>query len=149
MTVIGRLRPSAIWLNRRRFYDSNYKPVFEAILSLMRYTSKTILPYYDFEVYSVHSSVFAKTGSTFGRAHFLHNLCSQNYQQSKGVYLPCHTGLKLAALPKYWLFAAKSDSLMKKLGKSNGTERSLLDGQNILVALLIKLHTNAHWCCQK
>ena len=63
--------------------------------------SKTILPYYNFEVYSEHSSVFAKTGSTFGRAHFLHNLCSQNYQQSKGVYLPCHTELKLAALPKY------------------------------------------------
>ena len=144
MTVIGRLRPSAIWLNRRRFYDSNYKPVFEAILSLMRYMSKTILPYYNFEVYSVHSSVFAKTGSTFGRAHFLHNLCSQNYQHSKGVYLPCHTGLKLAALPKYWLFVAKSNSLMKKLSKCNGTERNLLDGQNVLVALLLKLHTNAH-----
>ena len=71
MTVIGRLRPSAIWLNRRRFYDSNYKPVFEAILSLMRYTSKTILPYYNFAVYLVHSSFFAKTGSTVGRAHFL------------------------------------------------------------------------------
>ena len=63
--------------------------------------SKTILPYYNFEVYSVHSSFFAKTGLTFGRAHFLHNSRSQNYQQSKGVYLPCHTGLKLAALPKY------------------------------------------------
>ena len=140
-TIFRRLRPAPYWLNRRRFYDSNYKPVFEAILSLMRYTSKTILPYYDFEVYSVHSSW---TGSTVGRAHFLHNLCSQKYQQSKGVYLPCHTGLKLAALPKYRLFVAKSNSLMKKLGKCNGTERNLLDGQNVLVALLLKLHTNAH-----
>ena len=127
-TIFRRLRPAPYCLNRRTFYDSNYKPVFEAILSLMRYTSKTILPYYNFEVYSVHSSVFAKTGSTFGRAHFLNNLCSQNYQQSKGVYLPCHTGLKLATLPKYWLFVAKSNSLIKKLGKCNATERNLLMG---------------------
>ena len=115
----------------------------------MRCTSKTILPYYNFEVYSVHSSFISKIGLTVGRAHFLHNLCSQKYQQFKGVYLPCHTGLKLTALPKYWLFGAKSNSLMKKLGKCNGTKRNLLDGQNVLVALLIKLHTNAQWCCQK
>ena len=149
MTVLGNLRPRAILVKSKEFYEYNYERVFEAILSLMRYMSKTILPYYNFVFYSVHSSFFAKTGSTFGRAHFLHNLCSQNYQQSKGVYLPCHTGLKLAALPKYWLFVAKSNSLIKKLGKCNATERNLLNGQHVLVALLIKLHTNAHWCCQK